>query len=56
VTLDSYILLNAAGFYEVFEPFGVFLRLDNILNVNYETIKGYATAGFSIYAGIRANF
>ncbi len=56
VTLDSYTLLNAAGFYEVFKSIELFLRLDNILNSDYETIKGFGTAGLSIYGGIKANF
>ncbi|NOR13757.1 MAG: TonB-dependent receptor, partial [Candidatus Aminicenantes bacterium] len=56
VTLESYTLLNAAGFYDLFESLQLFLRLDNILNADYETIKGYGTAGFSIYGGIKANF
>ncbi len=56
VTLESYMLLNAAGFYDLFESLQLFLRLDNILNADYETIKGYGTAGFSVYGGIKANF
>jgi vitamin B12 transporter len=56
VTLTSYTLLNTALFYDVFEPIQLFLRLDNILNTDYETIKGYATAGFSVYGGIKADF
>ncbi len=56
VTLESYTLLNAAGFYDLFESLQLFLRLDNILNADYETIKGYGTAGFSVYGGIKANF
>lgn len=56
VTLESYMLLNAAGFYDLFESLQLFLRLDNILNADYETIKGYGTAGFSVYGGVKANF
>lgn len=56
VTLESYTLLNAAGFYDLFESLQLFLRLDNILNADYETIKGYGTPGFSIFGGIRARF
>ncbi len=56
VTLESYMLLNAAGVYDLFESLQLFLRLDNILNADYETIKGYGTAGFSVYGGIKANF
>jgi vitamin B12 transporter len=56
VTLESYTLLNAAGFYEVIKPLEIFLRLDNILNFDYETIKGFGTPGFSIYGGVKAHF
>jgi vitamin B12 transporter len=56
VTLESYTLINTALFYDVFEPIELFLRLENILDTDYETIKGYATAGFSIYGGLKANF
>ncbi|MGD9345695.1 MAG: TonB-dependent receptor [Candidatus Aminicenantes bacterium] len=56
VTLASYTLIDTALFYDVFKPIQLFLRFDNILNTDYETIKGYATAGFSIYGGVKAVF
>jgi vitamin B12 transporter len=56
VTLESYTLLNAAGFFEVIKSLKIFLRLDNILNSDYETIKGFGTPGFSVYGGIKAHF
>lgn len=56
VTMDSYTLVHAAGFYNLLDYFQVFIRLDNILNAKYETVKGYGTAGFSAYAGLKIHF
>jgi vitamin B12 transporter len=56
VTLERYTLLNAAGFYELVKSLEIFLRVDNIFNSDYETIKGFGTPGFSIYGGIKAHF
>jgi len=56
VTMDSYTLLHATGSCDILEYFQAFIRLDNILNAEYETVKGYGTAGFSAYGGIKINF
>ncbi len=56
VTLESYTLLNASAFYELLKSLELFLRCDNILNSDYEIIKGYGTPGFSIYGGIKVHF
>jgi len=56
VTMDSYTLLHATGSCDILEYFQVFIRLDNILDAEYETVKGYGTAGFSAYGGIKINF
>jgi vitamin B12 transporter len=56
VTLESYTLVNAAGYYEVIQSLEIFLRLDNILDSDYETIKGFGTPGFSVYGGVKARF
>jgi vitamin B12 transporter len=53
VTLGSYTLLNLAAAYDVIPSLQVFLRMDNILNQEYEMIKGYGTPGFSVYLGFR---
>ncbi len=53
VTLDSYALLNLAAAYDVLPFLRVFLRMDNILDQEYEMIKGYGTPGFSVYLGFR---
>jgi vitamin B12 transporter len=55
VTMNSYTLVHAAGAYDIFEYLQVFIRVDNILNAEYETVKGYGTAGLSAYGGIKIN-
>jgi len=56
VTMDSYTLFHAAGTYDILEYLQAFIRLDNILDAQYETVKGYGTAGFSASGGIKINF
>ncbi len=56
VTLDDYTLLNTVISYDITQHVQAFLRMDNILNEQYEMIKGYGTPGFSAYGGINLNF
>lgn len=56
VTLDDYILINSSASYEMPHGFTISLRLENILNQEYELVKGYGTPGFSIYAGLEYEF
>ncbi len=51
VVLKGYTLLNAVISRELGRLGRVFVRLDNILDQAYETVYGYGTARFSIYAG-----
>jgi vitamin B12 transporter len=51
-TLPGYSLLNAAASFNFTSSFQIFCRLDNILNREYEMIKGYGTPGFSVYGGV----
>jgi vitamin B12 transporter len=53
VTLDDYVLLNAAASYEVQPGFEVFGRVENILDEDYEEVSGYNTPGVAAYAGVR---
>ncbi|MGB5850455.1 MAG: hypothetical protein WBH40_18340, partial [Ignavibacteriaceae bacterium] len=56
VTLRSYTLLNIAAQFEALNWLKVTGRVDNLLNVDYEDIYGYATPGLSGYAGMKINF
>ena len=55
-TLPSYTLVNIAAQYNVLNWLTVTGRVDNLLNVDYEDILGYATPGLSGYAGVKINF
>jgi vitamin B12 transporter len=53
VTLPGYTLLSASVSFNIMANIQLFARLDNILNEKYEVIKGYGTAGFSTYFGVK---
>lgn len=53
ITMPSYTLLNAALSYDIIQNVQIFFRLDNILDEEYEMIKGYGTPGFSAYGGFK---
>lgn len=54
--LDDYVLVNARIAYQLTDSTQIYLRGENLLNENYQTVKGYGTAGISAFAGIRAKF
>lgn len=51
--LKGYVLLNAAAHYDLFDFLRLDIRLENILDTDYEEVFGYGTPGFSVYGGIR---
>jgi vitamin B12 transporter len=51
-TLKAFTLLNSVASYEISPHIRAFLRMDNILNVRYELVRGYGTPGRSIFAGV----
>jgi vitamin B12 transporter len=53
VNLSGYSLLNAAISFDINSSLQVFSRLDNILDQEYEMVKGYGTPGFSAYGGFK---
>ncbi len=56
VTLDPYILLNFAGSYDFSEYFQLYGRIDNLLDEEYEDVRGYGTLGRTLTGGLRFNF
>ena len=56
ITLDPYILINFAGYYDLFKFLRLFARLENVLDTEYEEVYGYGTPGLSVFAGIKLNF
>ena len=53
VQMEPFTLLNAVGSYNIHPNVQFFLRLDNILDQQYELIKGYGTPGLSAYGGFK---
>lgn len=56
VQMSPFTLFNAALSYDILPSVQLFLRLDNILDQEYETIKGYGTPGFSTFGGFQIQF
>jgi len=56
VTMPAYTLVNSTVSYDMLSSAQIFLRLENIFNTNYETVKGYGAPGFSIFGGFRVDF
>ncbi|MDG1293617.1 MAG: TonB-dependent receptor, partial [Pseudomonadales bacterium] len=53
VTLDQYTLLNLNANYKATEQLDVYVRLDNVLDDDYEEVFGYQTLGFGGSVGLR---
>lgn len=56
VKLDDYVLLNAKVAYQVNESTEVYLRGENLLDQDYQVVRGYNTPGIAAYAGFKAKF
>ncbi len=56
VALPNYALVNAGLSYDLSASAAVYLRIENLLDKDYETAGGYGTPGRSLYFGIRASF
>ncbi len=54
--LDGYALGDIRASLLVSKRFELFGRVENVTDTEYQTAAGYATAGRSVYAGVRAKF
>jgi vitamin B12 transporter len=53
VTLDDYTLVNINANYSASDKLDIYLRLDNLLDDDYEEVFGYQTLGFGASLGVR---
>ncbi|MCX9155963.1 TonB-dependent receptor [Niveibacterium sp. 24ML] len=53
--LDAYTLVNLFAHWSVAPQARLELRLDNLFDEQYETARGYGTAGRSVFAGVRVS-
>jgi vitamin B12 transporter len=56
VKLDGYTLVNLAASYDLTKNFQIFGRVENLLDKEYEEVKGYGTPGISFFGGIKLSF
>ncbi|MCC5999502.1 MAG: TonB-dependent receptor [Pararhodobacter sp.] len=53
---DDYTVVNASLRYAVTDRADVYLRIDNLLDRQYQQVPGYATPGRSFHLGVAARF
>lgn len=56
VTLDEYTLVNLTAAYDLTDTVGVFGRIDNLFDEEYQEVLGYGSRGRAAYAGLRMRF
>jgi vitamin B12 transporter len=56
VELDDYLLANLAASYDITRNIQIFGRAENLLDEDYEEVKGFGTPGISAYAGGKLSF
>jgi len=56
IELKDYLITNLAAHYDILSFIRLNVRLENIFDTDYEEVYGYATPGFSIYAGVKLSF
>jgi vitamin B12 transporter len=56
VTLDAYTVVNAEARYDLTDTAQAYLRVENVLDTDYELVSGYANSGRAVYVGFAASF
>jgi vitamin B12 transporter len=55
IIMPDYLLINLAAHYDIFSFLSLKIRIENLLDKQYEDVYGYGTPGFSIYGGLSFN-
>ncbi|MGJ0358780.1 TonB-dependent receptor plug domain-containing protein [Aliarcobacter cryaerophilus] len=56
VKTGNYTIWNAVVDYDISKNFSTYLKLDNILNKDYQIVDGYATSQRAAFVGLKASF
>ena len=56
ITLGNYALVNLFSTYDLTESLEVFVKINNLLDRDYQEVFGFAVSGASFYGGIKAVF
>lgn len=54
--MADYTVLNASVSYAITDTASAYLRLENLLDEDYQTAAGFSTSGRAVFAGLRASF
>lgn len=54
--LDDYVLVNAKVAYQATESTEFYVRAENLLDQDYQTVRGYNTPGLAAFAGFKSRF
>lgn len=54
--MKPYTRVDLSATYNLSEDLDIFCTIENLLNRKYEEVRGYATAAFSLYSGIKKRF
>ncbi len=54
--VGDYVLVNAGASYDITDTAAAYLRIENLLDEQYETSGGFNQPGRAVYFGIRAEF
>lgn len=56
VAMPDYTVLNAQVSYDLNDSTEVYLKVENLLDKDYQQVNGYAAAGRAVYVGLQAKF
>ncbi|MFH1190529.1 MAG: TonB-dependent receptor [Candidatus Omnitrophota bacterium] len=54
--MKEFVVVDSVVNYDISGNFSVYLKADNVFNKYYEEVRGYGTAPFSLYGGVKAKF
>ncbi|MEL7106710.1 MAG: TonB-dependent receptor [Pseudomonadota bacterium] len=54
--LPSFTVVNAGADYALSDTATAYVRIENLLGTEYQTVTGYGTSDLAIFAGLRAQF
>lgn len=54
--LPDYTVVSAALHYDLAPGTEAYLRIENLLDADYQTVNGYGTSGRAVYVGLRKSF
>jgi vitamin B12 transporter len=54
--LDDYILVDAKVAYKPTNDTELYVRVENLFDQDYQTVRGFGAPGLAAYAGFRAEF